>query len=157
MGCGQPAVTHEEADKETAEAKAAADWKVIEEVIRGGLLAHYGENPKGELTKSDYEKVTKLSFDRSQLTDVKGLEKLTQLEVLILWRNQLTDVKGLEKLTQLTSLILANNKLTDVKGLEKLTQLTFLNLRHNPDLTQAQIDELQKALPKCKIEHNAKR
>ena len=26
----------------------------------------------------------------------------------------------------------------------------------NPDLTNAQIDELQKALPKCNIVHNAK-
>jgi len=40
-----------------------------------------------------------------------------------------------------------------VKGLEKLTKLTFLNLRYNP-LTKAQITELQKALPKCKIYSN---
>jgi len=38
------------------------------------------------------------------------------------------------------------------KGLEKLPKLTFLNLLNNPDLTKAQIDELQKALPKCKID-----
>jgi hypothetical protein len=192
VGCGEKQSTNtndgnntpekpakKKADKETAEAKAAADWKVIEEVIRGGLLAHYGENPKGELTKSDYEKVTKLSFDRSQLTDVKGLEKLTQLEVLILWRNQLTDVKGLEKLTQLTFLELGQNQLTDVKGLENLTQLKYLalnankltsvkglekltkleklDLRHNPDLTKSRIAELQKTLPKCKISHDAKK
>jgi hypothetical protein len=31
-----------------------------------------------------------------------------------------------------------------------------LYLSDNPDLTKAQIGELQKALPKCKIEHNAK-
>ena len=37
------------------------------------------------------------------------------------------------------------------KGLENLTQLTRLYLRSNPDLTRAQIDELKKALPKCKI------
>ena len=29
--------------------------------------------------------------------------------------------------------------------------------RHNPDLTQIQIDELQKALPKCPIFENAKK
>ena len=48
-------------------------------------------------------------------------------------------------------LALTNNKLTEVTGLEKLTKLRELELRHNPDLTKAQIDELQKALPKCKI------
>jgi len=43
-----------------------------------------------------------------------------------------------------------------VKGLEKLTQLKMLRLQDNPDLTKAKIAELQKALPKCKIESNPK-
>jgi hypothetical protein len=44
-----------------------------------------------------------------------------------------------------------------VKGLEKLTKLTYLYLNDNPDLTEAQIAELQKALPKCVIDSNAKK
>ena len=48
--------------------------------------------PTGKLTKVDLEKVTKLDLDENQLTDVKGLEKLTQLRELSLTRNQLTDV-----------------------------------------------------------------
>jgi len=40
--------------------------------------------------------------------------------------------------------------------LEKLTQLETLFLLGNRNLTKAQIDELQKALPNCKIDHNAK-
>ena len=60
-------------------------------------------------------------------------------------------MKGLVKLTQLTKLYLHDNKLTDVKGLEKLTKLEVLALSGNPDLTKAQIDELQKALPNCTI------
>ena len=131
-----------------------------------------------ELTERDLEYMTSLSFDDkkltevpkglekltklewldlqyNQLTDVKGLEKLTQLEVLYLGYNQLTDVKGLENLTQLERLWLEGNKLTDVKGLEKLTQLKKLYLKDNPDLTKAQIAELQKALSKCDIDHDA--
>ena len=77
--------------------------KVIEAAIRKSL-----KKPTGELTKADLEKVKRLN--------------------------------------------LQGNKLTDVKGLEKLTQLTSLNLYNNPDLTKAQIDQLQKALPKCKID-----
>ena len=64
-------------------------------------------------------------------------------------------MKGLEKLTELTYLLLNANKLTEVKGLEKLIKLTALGLYNNPDLTKAQIDELQKVLPKCEIGHNA--
>ena len=36
----------------------------------------------------------------------------------------------------------------------KLTQLTKLNLNDNPDLTKAQINELKKVLPKCRIMSN---
>jgi len=148
---------------------------IVEKAIREEL-----KKPTGKLTKSDLDKVTYLYLSENQLTNVKGLEKLTKLEGLYLGANQLTDakslemltqlkkldldrnqltsVKGLEKLTQLKWLYLNNNKLTDVKGLEKLTQLEILYLEDNPDLTKAQIDELQKALPKCrKIEHNAKK
>ena len=49
---------------------------------------------------------------------------------------------------------LRGKQLTEVKGLEKLTKLTVLNLQDNPALTKAQIDELQKALPKCYIRCN---
>ena len=51
-------------------------------------------------------------------------------------------------------LSLYNNQLTDVKGLEKLSQLKELYLLDNPDLTKAQIDELKKALPNCRIRSN---
>ena len=94
------------ADKPLTKEESA---KLIEAAIRKAA-----KKPTGELTKVDYGKVTEL--------------------------------------------YLPNNKLTDVKGLEKLTQLEILYLEDNPDLTKAQIDELQKALPKCrKIEHNAKK
>ena len=126
--------------------------KVIETAIRKAA-----KKPTGELTKVDYEKVKSLSIYSKQLTDVKGLENLTQLKTLNLSDNELTDVKGLEKLTQLTWLSLLGNKLTDVTALEKLTQLTSLNLYNNPNLRKAQIDELQKALPNCKITHSARK
>ena len=57
-------------------------------------------------------------------------------------------------LEKVTKLGFYHNLLTDVKGLEKLPQLTFLWLNDNPDLTKAQIDALQKALPKCYIVSN---
>jgi len=114
--------------------------------------------PNNQLTSlKELEKLTqltKLDLSGNKLTDVKGLEQLTQLTKLELSGNKLTDVKGLEQLTQLTQLGLSDNQLTDVKGLEKLTKLTHLNLEYNPDLTKAQIDALQKALPKCKIYSN---
>ena len=122
----------------------------VEKAIREKL-----KKPTGELTKADLEKVTYLDFSDNQLTDVKGLEKLTKLKQLYLHDNQLTEVpKGLEKLKQLTFLRLEGNKLSDVKTLAKLTQLKMLWLTGNQAITKSQIAELQKALPKCNIQHH---
>jgi hypothetical protein len=114
------------------------------------------DNKLTELPKG-LEKLTQLKdlyINNNKLKVVKDLENLTQLTWLELSSNQLTDLKGLEKLTKLEFLNLYNNQLTDLKGLEKLTQLGELELRDNPDLTKAQIDELQKALPNCRIISN---
>ena len=100
---------------------------IVEKAVRKSL-----EKPTGELTKADLEKVEYIGIN-AQLTEVP---------------------KGLEMLTKLKTLSLENNILTDVKGLEKLTQLTWLDLRGNPNLTKAQIDQLQKALPRCDLQSN---
>ncbi len=62
-------------------------------------------------------------------------------------------------LTKVTKLNLFDTQITDaglkeVAKLEKLTQLRVLFLQDNPNLTKAQIDELQRALPNCRIESN---
>ena len=57
-------------------------------------------------------------------------------------------------LKKMTKLVLIDHRTTDVEGLEKLTQLKELRLSNNRDLTKVQIEELQKALPKCEIHSN---
>ena len=57
-------------------------------------------------------------------------------------------------LEKVTWLDLNYKQLTSVKGLENLTQLTVLYLNDNPNLTKAQIGELQKAFPNCTIISN---
>jgi len=71
VGCGgKKALTKEES------------VKVIEAAIRKAA-----GRPTGELTQTDLEKVTELSLEDNQLTEVKGLEKLTNLERLNLEDN----------------------------------------------------------------------
>jgi len=65
--------------------------KVIETAIRKAA-----KKPTGELTKTDLDKVTKLHLDDNQLSDLKGLEKLTQITDLVLYGNQLTLIKNSE-------------------------------------------------------------
>ena len=121
----------------------------IEAAIRREVVKH-----TGELTKADLDKLEVLYLEDNQLTSLENLGKLTNLERLMVYRNNLVDANGLEKLTKLWTVSFQHNQLTDVKGLEKLTQLKTLNLKGNPDLTKAQIVELQKALPNCQILSN---
>ena len=137
---GQPVLAQKPLTKEESA-------KVIEAAIRRAA-----KKPTGELTKADLEKVTKLVLEDQRLLEVpKEVEKLTSLKELSLMKNRFYDVTSLEKFTQLEKLNLTGNQLTDVKGLEKLTDLRELFLRDNPSLTEAQIDQLQKALPECLI------
>ena len=175
VGCEEDAETGTSLPPELPKATSS---KLIEDPIVEAAIRKSLKKPEGKLTNADLKKVTRLNLSENRLTELpKGLEKLTKLRALHLGDNKLTDVKDLAKLTQLTSLSLNANKLTsvkglenltqleylelqknqlnDVKGLEKLTQLEYLDLENNPALTKAQIDELQKALPKCTIIHNA--
>ena len=102
---------------------------VIEKEIRKAV-----NRPRGELNKGFLEEVTQLDIAEYQLTDVSSLAGLKNLKTLYL----------------------DNNQLTDISPLMGFTQLKSLSLLFNPNLTKVEIDTLQKALPKCRIYHNAK-
>tara|TARA_A100001037_G_scaffold117926_1_gene107397 strand:- start:574 stop:1107 length:534 start_codon:yes stop_codon:yes gene_type:complete len=117
--------------------------------------------PEGELTEADLGKVTEIGWSGTDVYAKRTpafellVEKFTGLESLHLTSMDLAEVpKGLEKLPKLTKLDLGGNRLSDVEGLENLTQLRQLDLTYNRDLYKDQIDELQKALPKCTIKSN---
>jgi Leucine-rich repeat (LRR) protein len=54
----------------------------------------------------------------------------------------------------LKDLNLSTNRISSLKGLAGLKGLKDLALWDNPNLTKAQIAQLQKALPKCEITSN---
>ena len=129
----------------------------IEEAIR-----RIAKKPAGKLTKADFKRTKVLKLEFAAITDLGPLLKLKKLGVkklerLILGENKITDVNALTRLKKLKVLELNNNKLTDISALAKLKHLEEVDLRNNPDLTKAKIEELQKALPKCRIYHNTKK
>jgi internalin A len=75
--------------------------------------------------------VTQLDLSVNQLTEIKGLETLVNLQKLNLSYNQLTEIKGLETLVNLQELNLFTNELTEIKGLDTLVKLQKLNLSRN--------------------------
>jgi len=66
------------------------------------------------------------------ITEIEGLDRLTDLQVLSLAANRITEIKGLENLTNLERLNLTNNEITDIKGIENLTKLRYFTVYKNP-------------------------
>ena len=143
------------ADKKLLNKKETA--KIIEAAIRKEL-----NKPKGELTKADLEKVTRLDLSFTKITDasLNELAKLNNLAELGLAGTQITDTgfKKLTKIKKLTHLDLGHTQIMDAgfkkKKLTKLKKLSWLGLK-DTKVTKAGVAELKKALPKCKIIHNA--
>ena len=71
------------------------------------------------------------SMDIEDISEVFGLDSLSQLQVLYFDRNKIKEIKGLEKLKKLRVLELSNNFITEIKGLKVLDNLQWLNLRNN--------------------------
>ncbi|MDR2559170.1 MAG: hypothetical protein LBC86_06475 [Oscillospiraceae bacterium] len=69
---------------------------------------------------------------------------------LFLVGNKVSDFSLLRGFPDLVHLDLAGSELDDVSGLAGFTNLIYLNLESNP-LTESQIEELQAALPNCRI------
>ena len=88
------------------------------------------------------------------ISDISPLRELKQIEDLNLSCCQIGDlstmIDTLRELTQLRYLYLGFNQISDLSPLDSLKQLKYLNLQGN-GVTEAQIDELRKALPKCEI------
>ncbi len=125
-------------------------------------IRRVAKKPAGKLTKADFKQAKVLKLEFIAINDLAPLLKLKQLgfkklEGLMLGENNITDLSALTRLKKLKVLELNNNQLTNISALSKLKQLKELDLRNNPNLTKAKIENLQKALPKCIIYHNAKK
>ena len=138
------------ADKETP-----TQTEIIEAAIRKSL-----KKPTGGLTKADLASVTKLFLHSTKITDegLKDIAKMQQLTSLLLDDTEITDagLKDIAKLQNLARLSLSFSKITDVglKDIAKLQNLAHLDLI-NTKITYEGAAELKKALPKCRIFHNA--
>jgi Leucine-rich repeat (LRR) protein len=73
----------------------------------------------------------------TDISEIKGLESLTNLKELVLSQNQITELKGLNQLKNLQKLNLKGNQIKEIKGLENLTNLEILSLNGN------QIEEIK--------------
>ena len=89
---------------------------------------------KYDITKDERSGLLKLSLianDIRDITEIKGLRELTNLEQLDLNYNKISEIKGLKNLTNLQKLDLSKNKITEIKGLDTLKNLKELSFYEN--------------------------
>ena len=84
-----------------------------------------------EIAPTGLAKLTKLSLDRNQISEIKNLEGLNNLEVLNLSHNNIKEIKGLDPLTNLRNLNLSFNNISRISGLDSLRKLQILYLSNN--------------------------
>ena len=82
-------------------------------------------------TKTDMEKIKKLSLSIENISDISFLKYFPNLEELKLDRNNISDLNPLSTLTNLKTLDLSWNNISDISKLAGLTNLKNLDLSGN--------------------------
>ena len=72
-----------------------------------------------------------LELTNNEITEIKGIDKMTRLETVNLGGNLITKIEGLQQLTNLRTLYLNNNNIEDITPLAANTSLLYLNLKGN--------------------------
>ena len=160
------------AAKSTEPAKSSWSLK-FEEHIRKSI-----ERPTGDLTQEDFDKVKSIYFRHNTLDDISIVSKMQNLEIFdIADAKKVSDLSPLKDLSKLKRLLVMQNNISDISSLRELTELEEAQLWNNPiedispllglkklkiiDITRTKVskqdvEKLQKALPNCKIIHDAK-
>jgi Leucine-rich repeat (LRR) protein len=98
----------------------------LEKAIRSVL-----KKPTGEILISELETIKDLRAPNSNITDLEGLQYLTNLTRLDLYNNNIKDISPLAFLTKLSWLDINNNVIVDVSPLSQLESMHKLNLSSN--------------------------
>jgi len=101
--------------------------KNLEKIIREKIQC-----PTGDILKDDVDKITEIGDSEGKhITNLSGIENLTNLTLLNLSNNHINSIEPLKELTMLTNLNLASNQMSNIEPLKGLTKLTSLNLNTN--------------------------
>ena len=72
-----------------------------------------------------------LYLSYNQISEIKGLEYLSNLKQLTLNYNQISEINGLNNNLKLEVLYVENNQISEIKGLDNLSNLEQLHLNYN--------------------------
>jgi hypothetical protein len=86
------------------------------------------------------------------LIDLSPLAKLPKLSRLNLSNTSFEDIDTITGIKNLHELDISNTKVSDLKPIKKFKQLNYLDIGKCVNITDQQVEDLQKALPNLRIE-----
>ena len=113
--------------------KVSEDAKInfLDPELKSVVRHKINKDSDESIYKSDVLDITTLNADNEDITDLTGLESLSNLRTLDLSNNSLTKVTALSKLTSLKTLKLKDTELEDLNVIKGLTSLTYLDISDN--------------------------
>lgn len=126
--CGVVLVIHEQKTiRDIKNTTITFQDKNLEQVIRTNI-----NKPTGPLLKGDVDTIKELSVRKKNISNVSGIQNLTNLIHLDLSFNKIDNIEPIRGLTSLVDLHLNSNQIDNIKPLSGLTNLIGLYLGSNP-------------------------
>lgn len=72
-----------------------------------------------------------LNLSSNKLTDISGIEKLTDLQILHIANNEIGDISKLSSLNKLKTLNISNNNIEDISSIKNIYTIRTLNVSNN--------------------------
>ncbi|MBN1974383.1 MAG: leucine-rich repeat domain-containing protein [Sedimentisphaerales bacterium] len=92
-----------------------------------------------------------LSVFSNKLTNLEPLRNLAKLEEIVLVEKQVYDIEPISQLKKLENLNINNSLISNIEPLKELSALKRLNINNCHEISDKQVEDLQKALPNLKI------
>ncbi len=97
------------------------------------------------------DKLESLMIGYTYVYNIKPISKLNNLKTLDISSTEVSNFEPIGELTNLQKLFLSNTKVSNLEFLKKLKHLYKLEIKNCPNITDDQIEDLQKALPELEI------
>lgn len=113
----------------TLSVTASGEVVFTDPVMNLAIRSAAGLGMVAPITTADVERITSLNLTTAGITNINGLQTLTNLVELSLGNNSITDITPLQNLVKLTSLELSNNSsIVNISALQNLTHLVTLGI-----------------------------
>ncbi|MDT0200481.1 leucine-rich repeat domain-containing protein [Nocardioides sp. AE5] len=99
--------------------------------LRACINADLGQGASDPITEAQAAGITEVDCPTMGITDITGLETMSNLTEVRLFNNSVSDISPLSGLADLAVLYLISNSVTDISPLSGLTGLTVLYLNSN--------------------------